>query len=138
MIRAAYGLGYADLHALLDTLDDDEHRAAIEADLIALGLRLRHVGTDALAWHELYAVIKHLPQSSAYFRVLHPEEAEWDLSAMLLADIADALRVANWQRGGGKRSEYPKPIPRPGVEPDSKTYGKGALPVDEMKEWLGW
>ncbi|WP_036959376.1 hypothetical protein [Promicromonospora kroppenstedtii] len=61
MIRAVYGLGFADLHALLETLDDDEHREAIEADLIALGLRLRHAGTDALAWHELYAVIRHLP-----------------------------------------------------------------------------
>lgn len=66
----------------------------------------------------------------------HPEEHEWALDALLLAEVADALRVANWQRGGGKRSDYPKPIPRPGVEPESTTYGKGAIPIDEMEAWL--
>lgn len=131
-----YGLSFADLHSVLETLDDAEHREAIEADLIQQGLRLRWVGSDALTWYELYAVIKHLPRSSAYYRVLHPEEAEWELPALLLAEIADATRVANWQRGNGRRSDYPKPIPRPGVEPDSKSYGKGALPVDELEAWL--
>jgi hypothetical protein len=48
------------------------------------------------------------------------------------------VRVANWQRGSGKRTDYPKPIPRPGVEPDSKTYGRGAIPIDDMADWLGW
>ncbi|WP_051432586.1 hypothetical protein [Promicromonospora kroppenstedtii] len=135
-IRAVYGLGFADLHALLETLDDDEHREAIEADLIALGLRLRHAGTDALAWHELYAVIRHLPRTSAFYRATHPDDHEWSLDALLLAEVADALRVANWQRGGGRRHEYPKPIPRPGVEPESTTYGKGAVSIDEMEAWL--
>lgn len=138
MIRAVYGIGYADLQALLETLEDDEHRAAIEADLVALGLRLRHVGTDVLTWHELYAVLTHLPRDSAFFRATHPDEHEWDLQALLLAEIADALKVGNWQRGEGKKSEYPKPIPRPGIEPDSQTYGKGAIPIDQMAAWLGW
>lgn len=137
MIRAVYGLGYAELQALLETLENDEHREAIEADLLALGLHLRHVGTDALAWHELYAVIRHLPRTSAFYRVTHPDDHEWTLDALLLAEVADALKVANWQRGEGKRHEFPKPIPRPGVEPDTTTYGKGAIPIDEMAAWLG-
>lgn len=136
MIRAVYGLSHGELLSLLDTLDNDENRAALESDLIHLGLRLQWVGSDALAWHELYAVVKHLPRTSAFFRVQRPEEAEWDLHALLLAEVADALRVANWQRGGGAKRDYPKPIPRPGVTPDSTTYGKGALPINEMEAWL--
>lgn len=127
---------YAELQTLLSTLDNAELVRALEADLIGLGVRLRWVGTDQLTWHELYAVITNLPRSSAFFRVQNPDAAEWDLPALLLAEAVDALKVANWQRGGGKRADYPKPIPRPGVEPESTTYGKGALPIDEMEAWL--
>lgn len=139
MIRAVYGLSHGELRNLLGTLEDDERRRAIEADLIGLGLRLRYAGTDALMWHELYAVVTNLPATSALSRVQDPEGAGkgWGLTELLLAEATDALRVANWQRGGGTRRDYPKPIPRPGIEPESTTYGKGALPVDEMAAWLG-
>lgn len=136
MIQAVYGLSHGELLSLLETLDNDKERRAIEADLIGLGLRLRHVGTDELTWYELYAVLVNLPQSSALYRTRNPEDAAWDLHAFLLAEIADALKVGNWQRGSGKRHEYPKPIPRPGVEPETTTYGKGAIPIDEMEKWL--
>lgn len=41
---------------------------------------------------------------------------------MLLALIADLLAGANWQRGGGK-GQRPKPIPRPGVGPQTTRIG---------------
>lgn len=69
---------------------------------------------------------------------MNGEESEWTLANLLLAEVADAVRVANWQRGSAKKNEYPKPIPRPGVKPTTQTYGKGALPIDDMAEWLGW
>jgi hypothetical protein len=34
----------------------------------------------------------------------------------LAALTVDQLALANWQRGGGKRKDRPKPIPRPGVK----------------------
>lgn len=46
--------------------------------------------------------------------------------------------VANWQRGGGKRADQPKPLPRPGVDDGVRKFGKGALPMDQMADWLGW
>jgi hypothetical protein len=76
--------------------------------------------------------------TSALHRALNPNDADWGLSDLLLAEVADSLRVANWQRGGGKKRDYPKPIPRPGVEPDTKVIGKGAIPLDQMDEFLGW
>lgn len=66
------------------------------------------------------------------------DERGWDLRAFLIAEVIDALNVANWQRGAGRRSDYPKPYPRPGVKPDSTTYGSQPIPIDEMAEWLGW
>jgi len=67
---------------------------------------------------------------------MRPDEALWGLHEQLLAHVSDLLAIANWQRAGaGKR---PEPLPRPGVEPTSKTHGKGAIPLDEMREWLGW
>ena len=37
--------------------------------------------------------------------------------------MVDALRTANWQRGGGKKKDRPKPIPRPGAGPTKTTTG---------------
>lgn len=48
----------------------------------------------------------------------------WGLQEHLLANIADVLRGANWQRGGGKGSK-PKPMPRPGVGPAKRTEHHG-------------
>lgn len=62
----------------------------------------------------------------------------WGLPEQLLALVADLLAVANWQRGQGKKADAPKPIPRPGVTPEGTKFGSGALPYDEMAEWLGW
>ncbi|WP_036959134.1 hypothetical protein, partial [Promicromonospora kroppenstedtii] len=118
MIRAVYGLGFADLHALLETLDDDEHREAIEADLIALGLRLRHAGTDALAWHELYAVDPAPPPHLGLLPATHPDDHEWSLDALLLAEVADALRSRTGSAAEAGVTTYPKPTSPPGVEPE--------------------
>jgi hypothetical protein len=116
----------------------DEYQEAVEFDLIALGLRLRNVGSEDFSWRDLLVVIRQSSPESALFRALNPKDFQWGLSELLLAEIADAANVANWQRGGGKRRDYPKPIPRPGVEPDEQKYGAKPIPIDEMAEWLGW
>lgn len=106
-----------------------------------MGLRLRDLGTERLSWGDLWAIVTYSPPESALHRARNPEEAaeaEWTLTNQLLAAAVDALRVGNWQRGGGAKRDYPKPIARPGIEPTSTTYGKGAIPYDEMADWLGW
>lgn len=52
---------------------------------------------------------------SAVARELHGVDTEWTTPAQLLATIADALRIANWQRAGGKKKDRPEPIERPGT-----------------------
>lgn len=51
------------------------------------------------------------------------DESTWTLDRQLLAAAVDALRVANWQRSEGKKKDYPKPIPRPGVGPSVTRIG---------------
>ena len=91
-------------------------------------------------------MICHLPEESATMRALTPDW-RWSLEAHLLAALIDETRVGWWvyERTTNARSrrKAPKPIERPGVEQaadaDSKTWGKGsAIPLDEMREWLGW
>ncbi|MFE9497264.1 hypothetical protein [Streptomyces collinus] len=134
-IRRLKGASYSDILGLLSLMD--KHEEAIAYDCITLGLRLRNVGSEDFSWGDLLAIVRQSPRSSALFRAQHPEEAVWGHQEQLLALIADTLAAANWQRAQGKKKDYPKPIPRPGVEGDKK-FGNEAVSIDEMASWLGW
>lgn len=82
-------------------------------------------------------IVRQQPRTSALMRVMDPDTAAWGLSEHLLAVIADAGLTANWQRGRGKKSDRPKPIPRPGIGPEKKVLKGDVLPVQEMGNWLG-
>jgi len=114
-----------------------EHREAVEYDLIALGLRLDWLGSGRLSWRDLLVVIRQAPRNSAVNRAQDPDHA-WGLPEQLLAALFDATRVGIWQRGSGKRSDYPEPLERPGVKPPRKKYGGTPLPMHEMAKRLGW
>lgn len=121
----------------------DEYREPLEFDLIGLGLRLRDVGSTGFSWRDLFVVVRQLPRDSSLGRAFDPENHHWGTAEQLLALIADEIRLGNWHRFGtqsqARKRNMPQPIERPGVESKDKTrYGKGALPVDEMAEWLGW
>lgn len=59
----------------------------------------------------------------------------WSIEAQLLAVLTDYTASANWQRAGRKSAPKPKRIPRPWEKPKSTNFGKGALPVDQFKDW---
>lgn len=116
----------------------DEHPEAVEYDLITHGLRLRDLGTDKLMWRDLLVIVQMQPRSSALTRVKEPEAAEWGLVEHLLAEIADMSHIRVWQSGRQRKSDQPKPIPRPGVESTQKTVHKhDVMAVSDMADWLG-
>lgn len=58
----------------------------------------------------------------------------------ILADIFDILAAINYnlQQLGGGKSKKPKPYPRPGKNKDNNTkkFGKGAIPVTSIRDWV--
>ncbi|MFH5879756.1 hypothetical protein [Arthrobacter sp. NA-172] len=120
----------------------DEHQEPLEYDLIALGLRLRWLGTERLAWGDLLAIVRQSPRGSALSRAMNGEADMWGLSEHLLAAAVDVLAAGNWQRAGDERAKRPELLPRPGVNKrgldGEQIAGGKAVSIEEMNKKLGW
>ena len=120
-----------------------EHDGAIEYDLLTrTGYELRDIG-GGLSWHALESFISNLEESSALARELNGEYHVWASTLKtngILADIYDVLSQINANLVAlGKRSASKpvQPYPRPGMEEKrEEKIGKGALPKEELKEWI--
>ena len=102
-----------------------------------MGLDSQQLGTLALDWWRFKAIVRSLPQSSALNRSMNGTDALWTLTDYLLATVADALHMGNWQRGGGKGNR-PKPIPRPGRDNKNVTKfgGSKSMTMAQARAWL--
>ncbi|OBJ26970.1 DUF5361 domain-containing protein [Mycobacterium sp. 1245801.1] len=72
---------------------------------------------------------------------MHPDEAGWTLTNMLLAVIADCLRWLQWAKtkDGQKGRNAPEPIKRPGVKGNRRRVhppGKGVA-RSKLRKLLG-
>lgn len=118
----------------------EEHREAIEYDLLRHGLRLRDLPSDRLTWRDLKIILNQQPiGESAYVRETQPDAHLWSgLVPNLLALLIDQTAAANWQRGGNKHAPRPKPLPRPGLPNRSIDADQewAAIPLDEIEERL--
>lgn len=117
------------------------HEGEVRRDLLTSGFRLDEVGAEGLSWPDFVAFVQHAPEGTAIYRAFftdtdHPEDAEWSLSNMLLAAVADGLAVLAWQNGGGSNSNRPVPIPRPGSRP-VKAWDASVVEIDALNELLG-
>lgn len=72
-----------------------------------------------------------MPRESALVRAEIGPAADWGPQEHLLAAVFDTLSLANWQRGSGKKSRKPKPLPRPG-ENVKVAEKKTSMSIDEM------
>jgi hypothetical protein len=113
------GGGILSLHRLLS-----EHGEAIEYELIAVGARLRWLGSNRLTWNDVRAVVKHSPPGGALHRAIDPDGSGWTVDSYLLAALFDATNAANWQRAGDKSKARPEPLPRPGERPRKRAKGR--------------
>lgn len=85
---------------------------------------------------DLVAILTAVRPGDVLFDAEFPDEAGWDHHAMLLAMIADGLHVLAWQGGKRRRADFPKQIPRPGVEKkDTKVFGQ-VMEFDSAVEFL--
>lgn len=103
-------------------------------------MRLDWLPSERLSWRDLLVIVNQTrpDKTSALYRSLNPDDYAWGLSEQLLAALFDAAQIGNWQRASDPRAPRPKPLQRPGIEPESKTIGGGAVSIDEMDKFLGW
>lgn len=98
-----------------------ENTREVEADLQRFySTRLTDLYTGDLSWRRLLSYVTNLPDDSALAR---KRMGYWGMKEQLLAAAVDELRVSNWQRAQMSTKEKikpPKPIPRPGVEQETK------------------
>ena len=120
----------------------EDHREAIQYDLItSAGVELNDIG-GSLSWGAFGSFVKKLPTNSATFQELHPEVSDWGTQLrtnIILADIYDILSQINLNMIGGfsrKKSHKAQPYPRPWNEKKDRKIGKGALPKNQLHEWI--
>jgi hypothetical protein len=110
---------------------------ALEADLLSTGLTLddypKRLSLGAIRSFMHWAD----PDTSAVARLLRGPEAGWRHIEELLATILEVLMEANWQRAGKKNAPHPKPITRPGKEPEGvQHFGKEPMSINEFERRL--
>lgn len=108
---------------------------ALEADLLAAGFTLEDY-PDRLTLTAIRSFWYWAnPDTSAVGRLSRGDKAGWRHAEELLAVIVETLRDANWQRQGNKTAQRPKPVPRPGVEPEgTKHFGTEPVTIKEFRE----
>lgn len=125
-----------------------DHREALNYDLMTrTGAGLGSVPVS-LDWSDIRDFVAGLGADSHLVAELHPEVAGWqgdEKVPMLLAAIADQLAALSYSyalvhtKQGAPKPKAPKPIPRPGVEPDRETRrwgtGTSAIPIADFDAW---
>ena len=107
--------------------------------LVRTGRTLRDtLAPPAPSWREVFVLVHHSPEDSPLRRVMQAcghSPAE-HLQLLTLHGIA----VSNWQRGGGKRADWPKPPPCLDDKRDQTKYGGSGegMTLEQASEWLGW
>ena len=93
----------------------EEHREAIERDLVMAGLRLRDWPTAEFNYRDLFVLIRQAQPGSAVYRAMTGEDGMWGLPEQLLAAVADRVEWLVWMQSSDapKGRNKPRPIPRP-------------------------
>lgn len=122
----------------------DKHWEQLAADFPRFySMTLSEVRDRATA-REFAAMAVNLPRESATWRALHgADHAEWDTSAQLIAEVANAVRWLQWaeSKDGQANRNRPKLILPPWEEDENrevKVFGKDPVSIAEMDEFLGW
>jgi len=127
------GGGILGLRAQL--LADPQTRLALQYDLLVRGYTLDDLGTEAFSWYDLLAIAKFIQTDHTSALSIHIHGQTWSMESQLLAIVADATAVGNWQRAGRRSAPKPKRIPRPWEKPKTTALGRGAIPINKFNDW---
>lgn len=123
--------GLLDLHG--------QYPGAVEASLIAHGLRWRDVGTPGFRWSDCIALLDNLPWDAPLRRAADDDWRWGNPIFEVLVTIAEATYNANVYRARGRKtrgSDLLK-IPRPwGKEKSVEKLGGAPEPIADIDAWL--
>ena len=89
-----------------------------------------------LPWGSLHSFITHLDTGSALAKELG-KSTGWETTQktnQILADIYDILQVIAILIS--RKRKRITPYPRPGADKNNRKIGKGAMPLNDLKEWF--
>jgi|SRR5690606_7735214 len=115
----------------------ERHPNEVRVACLRYGKSVEDMGTKRFPWMDAVAVLSTVAPGDPLYDVEHPSAAGWDHHAMLLAALLDVLNVLAWQGGDRKRSDFPRPTPRPGVEnTHERKFGGTPIEMDDMQAFL--
>lgn len=121
------------IFGLLDLVD--EHREAIEFELLVIGRRLDELSTASLSWRDLFVLVRRwqMTPGNAFAAAVHGAEVPaW--SEQVLAVIVDMLNGIAFilKRGKGSR---PKRLQRWWEKRKQQKFGREPIPLSQFDAW---
>lgn len=95
----------------------------------------------AYGWGEVSNLVRHLPDDSATWRALHPDEAPWAsrlATVRVLADICDTVSGFAWlfaTANSQSKPKHPAPYPVPWAKGKPKRLGSAPIAVADFDAW---
>lgn len=121
------------IFGLLDLVD--EHREAIEYELLLIGRHLDELGTPALSWRDLFVLVRRWQKTpgNAFAAAMHGSEVPaW--SEQVLAIIVDLLNGIAFILRKGKGSR-PKRLTRWWEKRKQQKFGREPIPLSKFDDW---
>lgn len=118
---------------LLDLVD--EHKEAIEYELLVIGRHLSDLGSPELTWRDLYVLVRRwqMTPGNAFAAAVHGSEVpSW--TEQVLAVVVDLLNGIAFilKRGKGQR---PKRLPRWWEKRKQQRFGRDPIPLSRFDDW---
>lgn len=115
----------------------ERHPNEARVEVLRHGRTLDDLGTKRLPWMDAVAIFSTTSPGHPLYDAMFPDSAQWDHHAMLLAAILDSLNIQIWQGGKRRRADFPRPIPRPGVEDKhERKFGGKPVEIEDMQAFL--
>ena len=113
----------------------DNHKDALEYELIRHGLRLRQLGSPMLSWRDIWAIVANLQRGTPLARAIDPSMA-WTQTDYWLQSIEYSLRWLVWAKtkDGSKNRKKPKPVEAP--KPKKNRANGPRMTKRQLREYL--
>lgn len=98
------------------------------------------VAAYSFGWGNLRDFAMNLPPTSATFRALNSEVAEFVSPSRvpwMIADVYDAITALSYMfaKAHGAHGQKPQPYQRPGKANEGQRFGKDPIPIKDFDAW---